>query len=299
MSFVNGDSSSNKYCYTCDFDVPLTGFDTETLVLTPNGVWTDVRNGDADYRDPGSGQFGTRTCPYTEGMLVAWPEESPGDPGSDNRLFGDAVVVNYTDGYAYSLPAHAIQSDTGDPSVRSFEFGQDYASFPRVVATNFFAPTLSNAPNAELVLFTLDFRRQHPPEVDCSLTGVDANENSFSSSILFGCWERVDLCRDVDPEFCYPNLGLDAGADAHTHGWLALSCEVDHDGDDGQSDWRDGGVHGALIQRARSGTVLRKNDDPGFEVVGASAWARLLFQSVSSGDDGALTLEYAQPGPLD
>jgi hypothetical protein len=233
-------------------------------------------------------------------MLIAWPEESAGNPSSDNRLFGDAVIVNYTDGYAYSIPAHPIQSHTGDASTRSFDLGGDYAGFPRVVATDFFAPTIDDAPSAELVLFTLDFKRQHPPAADCSIAGFDANENSFSSSILFGCWERVDLCADVDPEFCYPNLGLDAGPTPHAHGWLSLSCEVDHDASDGVWSWSDGGVHGALIQRSAGGTIIRKDSVGAPQISSASAWARLLFQSVSHGDRGALTLDTPQlPGPLD
>jgi len=297
MSFINGDSSSNKYCYECDFDVPMSGYDTEMLVLTANGVWTDLQNDDAHYGAGSSqnGQFSARTCQWSEGMLVAWAEEAPGDPDSDNRLFGDEIVVNYTDGYAYSLPAHSLQNDTGDPTERSFDFGAGYASFPRVVATNFLAPTTTDTPGAELVLFTLDFKRQHPPAVDCSVMGYDANENAFSNSIAFGCWERIDLCQDLDPEFCYPNLGLDAGGDPHTHGWLSLNCEVDHDAGDGQSSWSDGNVHGAVIQRAAGGTVLRKNDQVAVGASRPSAWTR-LFEAFSQGGGHPVTVERTDTG---
>ena len=296
MSFVNGDSSSNKYCYECDFDVPMTGYDTEMLVLTPNGTWTNLQNDDANYGYPGAqDRFGARTCPWNEGMLLAWPEQTPGNPASDNRLFGDEIVVNYTDGYAYSIPAHSIQSDTGDATQRSFDFGGSYTAFPRVVATDFLAPTVTDMPGAELVLFTLDFKRQRPPEVDCSVMGYDANENAFSNSIAFGCWERIDLCQDLDPEFCYPNLGLDAGGDPHTHGWLSLNCEVDHDAGDGQSSWSDGNVHGAVIQRAAGGTVLRKNDQVAVGASRPSAWTR-LFEAFSQGGGHPVTVERTDTG---
>ena len=299
MSFINGDSDSNKYCYECDWDVYLTGFDTETLVFTANGQWTNIVNEDAAYA-AGSNQNGTfssRTCQWGEGMLIAVPEDSLGDPDRDNRLFGDEVVVNYTAGYAYSIPAHSIQSE-GSNGNRSFDFGDEYTRFPRVVASNFLAPTTSNTPGAEVVLFTLDFKRQFPPQTDCSLFGFDANENSFSNSVIFGCWERINLCGDLDPEFCHPNLGLDAGGDPHTHGWFSLSCEVDHDRADNTSETADGNVHGAIIQRAAGGTVLRKNDLGAPSLANSAAWARLLFQSVSIGDSGGLTLEDQSTNPL-
>jgi hypothetical protein len=310
MSFVNGDSSDEvRYCYECDWDVYLTGFDTETLVFTPsaNGLWTNINNLDRDYRqqEPGEPVFNSRTCQWSEGMLIAWPEEGVANPDEYNKLFGDEVVVNYTDGYAYSIPAHSIQSDDDSNSSRSFQFGSEYTRFPRVVATNFLAPTETGTPGAELVLFTLDFARQHPPESDCSLVGYDANENSFTNSVIFGCWERIPLCADpddptsvgFDPEFCYGNLGLDAGGVDHTHGWLALSCEVDHDADDNQDEWKDGNVHGAIIQRAAGGTDLRRTAGAP-TLANSAAWARLLFQSVSKGDSGALTLEDQDTNPL-
>ena len=37
VSFINGNEDSPKYCYECDFDVPMSGLDTETLVLIRQG----------------------------------------------------------------------------------------------------------------------------------------------------------------------------------------------------------------------------------------------------------------------
>jgi len=292
MSFINGDMSDEKYCYECDFDVPLTGFDTETLVFTPRFPWTNIKNLDALHAK-GSNQaarFGTRTCQWNEGMVIAWAEDGIGDPSTANRLFGDEVVVNYSQGYAYSLPAHSIQSEAGDVSRRSFALGSTFTALPRVVATNFLAPTMSNMPGAEVVLFTLDFQRQHPPETDCSVVAFDATENSFSQSLAFGCWTRIRLC-DLDPELCFPNLGLDGPADCdpHHHGWLSFNCEVDHDAGDNDDTTHDGNVHGAIVQWAAARVDRGKN---------AVAWARQMFQSVSVGDPGALTLEYQSDDPL-
>src|SRR2546428_560088 len=50
VSFINGDSYSPKYCYECDFDVPMTGLDTETLVLTRSDYTTQILNLDSGAR---------------------------------------------------------------------------------------------------------------------------------------------------------------------------------------------------------------------------------------------------------
>ena len=34
ISYINGDMYDSKYCYECDFDIPLTPNDTETLAVS-------------------------------------------------------------------------------------------------------------------------------------------------------------------------------------------------------------------------------------------------------------------------
>ena len=231
------------------------------------------------------------SCPYPYGMLVINLEDELGNVLTDNVLLGEEVVVDYTSGHAFSVPAIPFQGRNGGDWDRSFSFNdQEYGKMPRIVAANFIAPNLVDAPaavTAELALFTLDFERQYPPLTDCSVVGYDAGENAFSSSFQFGCWSMLDLC-EISPEFCYPNLGLYGTLD--THGWLMLDCRVDRD-DDGAFD-ASGGVHGAIIQSADPGAALRRNDPQAPQFTTRANWARLLSQSVTTGD--AVTLQLGE-----
>jgi hypothetical protein len=164
---------------------------------------------------------------------------------------------------------------------------------PRIVAADFIAPDLPQGGSlvtAELALFTLGFKRQYPPEVDCSVTGFDAAEHPFSDSFFMGCWALVNLL-EISTEFGYPNLGQLPGQN-DTHGWLVLDCEVEPEhGRDA-----DGGVHGAMIQYANEGAVIRRNDPTAPALSGTASWANLLYQSVTAGD--AVTLELESEGSI-
>ncbi|MCP3936082.1 MAG: hypothetical protein GY708_12005, partial [Actinomycetia bacterium] len=191
-------------------------------------------------------------------MLVVSLETDGPETITDNVLLGEQVVVNYTDGYALSMPAISFQGLFSGDGNREFAFDDiEYGKMPRIVAADFIAPDApgvqTNGLGAELVLFTLNFRRQFPPFVDCSVTGFDADENPFSRSIQFGCWEWFNLI-DISPEFAQPNLGLFAQGD--THGWLQLNCEATDD----QNRTANGAVHGAIVQRMEPGSRVRRND---------------------------------------
>jgi len=285
VAYINGDPTSIDdggagYCYECDFDLPLTGSDTETLVIT------DTENGIAiESEDSGL----SLSCPFPFGMIVITLESIDGDVMTDNVLLGEEVVVNYDHGTAYSIPAIPFQGSNGGNADRELRFDdQEYAKLPRIVATDFLAPDLSGGTDdisADLALFTLGFERQFPPVVDCSVVGYDAQENAFSASFQFGCWTMIGLC-DISPEFCYPNLGLFGTLD--THGWALLNCKVDQDAD-GEFD-ADGGVHGALLQTAGTGSTIRRNTPEANTMTSSSSWARLLAQSVTTGDAVTLIL---------
>ena len=183
------------------------------------------------------------------------------------------------------MPAIPFQGLFSGDGNREFAFDDvEYAKLPRVIAADFVAQDDFMA--AELVLFTLNFRRQHPPEVDCSVTGFDADENPFSRSIQFGCWDWLTL-GEISPEFAYPNLGLFANGD--THGWLQLNCRVDLNPAAADGFEADGGVHGAIIQFQAFETALPAGS--GADFGSAAMWARLLYQSVTTGDAVTLVIE--------
>jgi hypothetical protein len=300
ISYINGDEYDYYECYECDFDLPLTPTDTEVLVVTYGEFGTTIESEDRTV---------SRACPHKFGFVVA-SVEIDGETVGENILLGSEVVVEYGSAAALSIPAIPFQSDTGTSPERIYEFGdgREYKGFPRVVAADFLAPNhpdwyTDGRLNAALALFTLDFERQFPPLVDCSVTGYDAAEHKFSRSLQFGCWTFADLC-DIDPEFCYPNLSA-APCDpyetdlddpfCHTHGWLQLNCKVRRNGADPASPFVNGGVHGALVQVAENATI-RRNDPYAPQLYGWAAWARLLYQSRSNGDPISLELEGTPPG---
>ena len=282
VSYING-RDDDQYCYECDFEIPLTGNDTETLVITKGEYGIHIVAEDL-YLD--------MSCPWRYGMLVVSLEDEDGNTISDNVLLGEEVVVNYQQGTAFSIPAIPFQGSSNDGN-REFAFDDaEYAKMPRIVAADFLAPAINTPATASLSLFTLGFERQFPPLVDCSVIGFDANEHPFSSSFQFGCWTFFDLC-DISPEFCYPNLGLFNNDPHHpisdTHGWLQLNCRVDTNPAAADGFEADGGVHGAIIQGQGMGTNLAAGSGAPFG--SSAAWGRLLYQSVTTGDAVTLIIE--------
>jgi hypothetical protein len=277
VSFINGNEFDPiRYCYECNFDVPMTGLDTETLVLTRNGNNTDIVN-----LDTGA----SRSCSQFIGFVTVNVEDAGHNVLTDNILLGEEVVVEYSTGAAFSVPAISIQGDLGDGN-RVFLFDdKEYRRFPSIVGGDFLAPDVNGNPlTAALILFTLGFERQFPPLTDCSVIGFDAFEEQFSNSFQFGCWTLREL-EDIDPEFAYPNLGV--STQNQEHGWFRLACTVFGTGDTGIVE---GGVHGLIAQYAQPGAVLRR-ESAGPPLQGAAAWARLLYQSGTVGGDMAFELE--------
>ncbi|MCP3979813.1 MAG: hypothetical protein GY716_10865 [bacterium] len=285
-SYIDGIS-----CFECNFSVPLTGADTETLVVTTDvartGITIQSLDGTVD-----------RSCDQPFGMMVVSLEDATtGETLTDNILFGEQVFVNYTQGFAFSIPAIPFQGIAGNGD-RNYGFNDvEYKGFPRRLAADFLAPHDPNGAAiglflAELTLFTLDFQTQQQPFVDCRINGFDAAENNFSNSVLMDCWDVVDLCL-ADAEFCYPNLGVGAAtpnnpANFDTHGWLALDCEVNG---------KDGGVHGAIVQVADPNVDIDKDQNPNEILGGWVAWGRLLYQSATAGDATTLRANPGAPGP--
>jgi len=277
VAFINGNEYDRfgRYCYECDFDVPMSGLDTETLVLTRVGDVTHILN-----LDTGA----SRSCSQFIGFVTVDVEDSSHNVLTDNILLGEEVVVDYSNGAALSVPAISIQGDDGNGD-RYFQFDdKEYRKFPSVVGGDFLAPDYTGPLHAAVVLFTLAFERQFPPLTDCSVIGFDAFEEQFSNSFQFGCWTVREL-QDIDPEFAYPFLG--ASFDEQEHGWFHLDCTVFGTGDNVIVD---GGVHGLIAQYAENGTDLRRQATSP-TLTGAAAWARLLYQSATLGDEMTLRLE--------
>jgi hypothetical protein len=285
VSYINGQEGS-QYCYECDFEVPLTGNDTETLVIqqSPSGI--QVASEDSPL---------SMSCPFPYGMMVVALEDAFGNTVTDNVLLGEEVVIDYAGGTAISIPAIPFQGGDGGDGDRTYAFDDnEYGKMPRIVAADFLAPRVNDPLSiASLVLFTLNFDRQFPPLTDCSVTGFDANEHPFSSSFLFGCWGAIDLC-DINPEFCHPNLGLYSGLLADTHGWVQLNCRVDRNPAAADGFEANGGVHGAIVQVQGKLSTLPAGSGTVF--AGTASWARLLYQSVTTGDTVTLHLEAAGQG---
>ena len=294
--FINGqqfigsdpDDFNPEYCFECDYNIPLTPNDTELLTIrfTPFGIVIDSED------DTLQG-----ACPHPFGFVTVNLEDPLGSPITDNTLLGSEVFVDYGQGFAFSIPAIPFQGQNGGDGDRIFEFdGLEYGAFPNVIAADFIAPNLASlgAPllQAFLALFTLGFESEFPPFTQCQIEGYDAAENPFSRSFNFGCWTFRSL-ESLHPEFVYGNLGQTActfGVDCDTHGWFKLDCDVTPQG----GEEAQGGVHGAIIQAMGTGATVRRNDPNAPVLADNAAWARLLYQSVTTGDP--VTFHTAGPG---
>jgi len=263
-------------CRECDFDVAMTGFDTETLVLIRENNVTHITN-----LDTGAVQ----TCSQFIGFVTVNVEDAAHNVLTANVLLGEEVVVDYSNGAALSVEAVSIQGGTGNGD-RTFDFNDvEYRKFPSVLGADFLAPDYQAGPLfAHLVLFTLAFERGFVPLTDCSVTGFDAFEAQFSGSHQFGCWTVVPLDA-ISPEFAWPFLGN--AFQNNDHGWLQLECTVFGNSSLAEVD---GGVHGAIVQYAATGAVLRRAS-LGPALANAAAWGRLLYQSGTVGDELTFILD--------
>jgi hypothetical protein len=268
VAFINGAT-----CNECNFNVPLTGQDTETLVLIRQGNVTLITN-----LDTGA----VTSCSQSFGFITVNVENESFETLTANYLNGEEIVVDYANGAALSVEAVSIQGESPrDPTVRQFDFdGVEYRSFPSALGADFLAPDFQTGPLfAHLVLFTLAFRRNFIPLTDCGVAGFDAFETQFSGGFQFGCWTVISL-DEISSEFAWPWLGnLSQNQD---HGWLQLNCTV-YGTDPNPVTGIIGGVHGAIVQYARSGAVLRRATT-GPALANAAAWGRLLYQSGTLSD---------------
>jgi hypothetical protein len=134
VSYINGNHWSSTYCYECDFDLPLTGKDTETLV---------VRYGENGITIESEDRTVSRACPHKFGFITVNLEDpESGEILTDNVLLGEEVVVDYDQGLGFSLPAIPFQGKVpagspGEPTTeRAFDFDDaQYGKLPPAATT--------------------------------------------------------------------------------------------------------------------------------------------------------------------
>ncbi len=302
VSFINGLAlpGTAPECYECDFNLPLTGNDTELLIVR-------VQTGAGFTLIESEDRTVSHGCDQVAGFVTVSLENAAGNSTTSNVLLGSEVIVDYTNGMAFSLPAIPFQGKLGGDGDRDFGFDDvEYGKLPRYVAADFLAPDFPNTVfrgRGGLIAFTLNFERGRAPRSSCTVTGYDAAEHPFSRGFSFGCWGIADLC-SISSEFCYPNLGsgfcqpytpdpdFDAEDECDTHGWMKLDCRVreDPNAPPAIADAL-GGVHGVIIQYAPPGSRLRRNDPTSPTTNGWVAWGRALYQSVTAGDAVTLMFE--------
>jgi hypothetical protein len=289
------------------FECDLTGRETTTFVFMPSGGTSKGKPGDgrsqlyvecsdlARSKTDGSPRA-LFTNVQNGVMFAAVADPASGDVVSEDIIFGDAVVVDFAQGQAYSFEAIAFQAGQGQNNgdkVYRFD-NQEYAKFPAVLASNFIAPIRTNKINAELILITLDGGTGNVPTPRARLGGLGYNDDEqyFDFQWEFDCFDIASLL-DIDPNFEFvPGSPLGLGS---MSGHLQLvpqpvaTANDAHDAQHGDGNSvRRRGVHGWIVQNVTSGSdiVVAGNPVPGTPKVtnagGPAAWGRPLNQSTTA-----------------
>jgi hypothetical protein len=303
-STPSGPDNWQSQSFNCD----LTGRETTTFVFVPtfNGAAVPA---------PGSG----RSVMYAEcsNLLTNDPEGNPvaqfrilqngvffvavadpvsGDLVSQDILFGDAVVVDFQQGQAYSVEAISFQAGTGtNDGNKVYHFdNMEYKKFPAVLATNFIAPSngAEQALSAELILITLDGTTGNVPVPRARLGGLAYNDDEqfFDFQWEFDCFDVVAL-PDLDPNFLFTpgsvlGLGSLSGHLQLVPQPIATSNDV-HDAAYGDgNNVRRRPAHGWLVQSVVGELVPANHPIQGTPPIAAAnmpaAWGRPLDQSTTA-----------------
>lgn len=260
-------------CDDCNFDLPLTGYETKRLRLSRENVgnvWV-TRVSDASPHSSTGTPAILAACGEPHGFIVAALEFE--DPRGRftigaNLLHGDEVVVDLQNGSASQVGAVAVQGVGPNSGDRIYSFNNlEYAAFPSIVTANFWAPNARVDPR--LILFNVNFNTNNPvpPVTTCSLNYVNANEIRFSRNFSFGCWSDSRLL-DIAAGFHEDILGT-------ANGFLWAQCSP--------------GTHGAILTRLSGGTQ-------NYPYPSNADFKDTLFQSVTT--DGRATL-YLTPFVVD
>jgi len=261
-------------CDDCNFDLFLTGFQTKRLMLRREQVgsaWATVVYDASPHSSTGTPVI-LGACPERYGFVVAILEYAqdghvvePRRTLGENMLHGDSVVVNVTNASASQVGAIAVQGVGPNSGGRYLEFNnQEYAAFPSIVTTNFWAA--NNNVDPRLILVNLDFNTHRgpgdpDPSTACSMNFVNAEERVFSRNFGFGCWANSRLV-DISPNFHENILGT-------ANGFLWIQCSE--------------GTHGALLT-SLAGSV------GSYPYSLASEFKDTLFQSVTTNPGAKLKM---------
>jgi len=269
-----------------DFTCYVTASESTLIRFVPSSNFTQVF---LECTNPVTGeeQQESFTIVTREGILfVSVEDPATGLTLNETSLFGDATVLDFDQGVAYSVDAFAFPGvDPSAPGVgdRRFRFdGVEYTRPPATLSTEFMAPDGPEV-TAELILFTLDgtVGASAGPRGSVDITFYDDDERAFSTSHLFDCFDVISLT-DIDSRFDRASLGSESG-----HLWMDVQIverdDPAHDfefdggpGFDQPTPLRRTPVLGWIVQTA-SGQAL----PGGAELEGVAAWARKLNSSVA------------------
>lgn len=269
-------------CDDCNFDLFLTGFQTKRLVLKRElvgTVWATVVYDASPHSVTGTPVV-LAACPESKGFVIALLEAAAGglvvEPRmtlGENMLHGDEIVVNINTGAASQVGAIAVQGTGSNDGNRELRFdNQEYAAFPSIVTTNFWA--VNSKVDPKLILFNLDFSTHRgladdAPSTTCNMNFVNAEERVFSRNFSFGCWSDTRLL-DISANFYEDILGT-------ANGFLWVQCGA--------------GTHGALM------TSLAGNyGNYAYSV--QSDFKDTMFQSVTTNPGATLYLTPSITGEL-
>jgi len=256
-------------CDDCNFDLPLTGFQTKRLRFNRERVggnsselYATVIYDASPHSDTGS-PYVISACPEKRGFVVVTLEEAGAEPRKtlgENMLHGDSVVIELEGGTSSQMGAIAVQGVGVNDNNRNLKFdNMEYAAFPSIVTANFWAPSEDVEPR--LVLFNVDFQTGVPPTTNCAINYVNAEEDVFSRNYSFDCWSKIDL-RDLAPGLHEDILGT-------ANGFLWAQC--------------DAGTHGAMVTDLEGNTV-------NYPYPGESEHSDTLFQSTTTNAGAELRL---------
>jgi hypothetical protein len=221
-------------------------------------------------------------------MFLALEDPVSGQTITSNQVFGDATVLDFGQGTAYSFGGVPFQGRALVPTLgdRNYQFNNlEYSAFPSKLATNFIAPTRNAVGardvTADLLLFTLDFTVPNfgtPARAGLSIKFYNDDEMEFSTSLTtFACVEQRPL-DFIDPRFEATGLGSAAGHLVMTP-QIVQAGDLAHDsvfGGPTSFTVRKTPVHGWLVQTALTGADV---GGAGRTMANGAAWARTLAQS--------------------
>lgn len=258
-----------------DFDCPVTASETVLITYVSDGqnatLFLECNQG------RGTDEFVVRAFANMEsGILFLANETHECKDGTcttnENDLFGDAVIVDFGLGSAYSAGAIPFQgNDPLAPGVADRDYlfdNNEYSMFPATLATNFIAPGVNQSVgggfvSAQLVLFVLDGRANIGSQAALDIVFYDDEETPTSAHYTFDCFSIVNL-EQINVNFNAGLLGSDAG---HLY-MTAIDADQNsnvHDNKFGNGNAiRVVGVHGWLVQN----------------INGNQAWARTLAQGM-------------------